>query len=144
MIRDRYPKTRCDECGNETVVEDPSYVEEVETDLPRETYAQVSNGMCLDLSGGHGMFTDEIFDKPGRQYTVLCHDCFVKVARVLPNIFPAGIGHHTQFSDEDDTSCCEYAWRLVDFKTPNDDDEQILVGDGNGRWVPRVSRDDTI
>jgi hypothetical protein len=143
MIRDRYPKTRCDECGNETIVEDPGYVEEVETDLPRDTYAQVSNGMCLDLSGGHGMFTDEIFDKPGRQYTVLCHDCFLKVARALPNLFQAGNCYHSQFSDDDEISCCEFSWKLPGAKSADEDDERILVGDGAGGWVP-LSRDDTI
>jgi hypothetical protein len=144
MIRDKYPKTRCDECGKETHVTDPKYVEEVDTDLPRETHAQVMNGMCLDLSGGYGMFTDTMFDHPGRARTVLCHDCFLKVARALPNLFPAGSGLHAQFHDEDDTSCCEYAWKMPGAKTLEEDDEIILVGDGRGGWVHAISRDDTI
>jgi hypothetical protein len=144
MIRDKYPKTRCDECGKETHVANPKYVEEVDTDLPRETYAQVMNGMCLDLSGGYGMFTDTMFDHPGRSRTVLCHDCFLNVARVLPNLFPAGSGLHSQLYDEEEMSCCEYSWKMPGAKTLEEDDEIILVGDGRGGWVHAISRDDTI
>jgi hypothetical protein len=144
MIKDRYPKTRCDECGSTVYVHDEKYVEEVDIDLPRETHAQVVNGMCLDLSGGYGMFTDEIFDTRGRRHTVLCHDCFLKVARALPNLFPAGTGLHSLFSDEREKSCCEFAWKMAGAKTPEEDDELVVVGDGNGGWTLPVSRDDTI
>lgn len=135
MIRDSYPKTRCDECNQDTHVHNPKYVEDVDIDYaPREEYPQVMNGMVLDLLGGYGMFVDFMFDEPEREMTVLCHDCFLKVARALPNIFRAGTPYHTLFEDEDEHSCCEFSWT----RTP---DDQLLFGDGEGNWV---SRDDSI
>jgi len=103
-----------------------------EMTIPRGKYMPVSSGFCLDFSGHHGGFTDDTNGK--LSHVILCHDCAVAVARVLPMIFKNSVGHHSmtdyELSMSGGRSCCEFAWKFG-----NGDD--VLIGDGRGGWIER-------
>lgn len=102
----------------------------------------VQSGWCLDLTGGYGMFNDDI-GAPGfsTNYVTLCHDCCLKVARALPGIFTTRRGMHSMTDDEKEKtggkSCCEFAWST-------DEHGCSVIGDGHGGWVEVVGPDGTI
>lgn len=137
--RDTYPVTDCDNCGEATSYESleahklrAAGESFDDITITEGSYVPVHNGLCLDLTGHYGGFTDSAFDSErSHRNVVLCHDCSLKVARALPGIFPKGSGLHSMFSDEEHTSCCEFAWSL------EKDTDVTLVGDGKGGWVPR-------
>lgn len=141
-IRSKYQITECDNCSGDAWIYDltspePEPGEEDKTISPKQ-YVPVMDGYCLDLTGHYGGFSDSIDGALAR--VILCHDCSVALARALPGIFPPGSAHHSMFADEDDTSCCEFAWR----SDPVKENDDILVGDGKGAWVPREQKLKTI
>ena len=124
-FRQNYKTTSCDNCKKDVLYFDFTNSD----DSAEQKYYQVHNGLCLNLSGHYGGFTDDIEDS-GRYRVTLCHDCCLAVARVLPNVFPQGKASHSMFHDESSTSCCEYAWDV------KENDDQVYIGDGKGGWVP--------
>ena len=135
----RYVFVDCDNCGNTTYADPPMGVrlpltdEDHEMSISDKAYVMVDNGLCLDLSGHYGGFTDDMGG--GEQARViLCHDCSAKIARLLPGVFKRGRGYHSMNSFEkeiyDGKSCCEFAWTTVSDAAPG----EYLVGDGYGGW----------
>jgi hypothetical protein len=101
--------------------------------IPPGKYLPADNGFCLDLTGHYGGFTDDI--NGDLSNVVLCHDCALAVARVLPGVFKKHYGHHSMRNSElktrNDESCCEFAWK-------SDANRGIYIGDGNGGWIKRT------
>ena len=97
-------------------------------------YRQIENGWCLNLTGGYGEFADDCFEENSPlQHVVLCHDCCLKIARMLPSLFPPGAGTHPPLANSgSDESCCEFNWSI-------DAHGCTVVGDGNGGWVERIA-----
>lgn len=99
--------------------------------IPAGKFLPVDTGFCLDLTGHYGGFTDDI--NGDLSNVVLCHECALAIARVLPGIFKKHSGHHSMTASELEAhgggSCCEFAWR-------SDGNGGTLVGDGNGGWIP--------
>lgn len=149
-IKDNYPVTECDNCGGDCHIydivkpnddlsfEDPSDpTSYLERSVDPHEYVPVERGFCLDLSGHYGGFTDAM-GPSGLHRVVLCHDCSANVARALPGIFRSGRGHHSMFSDEEHTSCCEFAWTFDPDSPPDEDGRRVVMtGDGSGGWVAR-------
>ena len=118
--------TTCSNCGEQTPCDDGAMTVNGEKPLLPH------NGFCLDLTGHYGGFTDDIDGTLA--FVVLCHDCSLAVARVLPGVFKKTTGWHSMFSDETHTSCCEFAWT---YDATNDNEVEVMIGDGAGGWIPR-------
>jgi len=75
------------------------------------------NGLLLpyETFGYYGGFSDSMRVLIGHQLSkewILCHDCVVKFLRTFPLLADSfGKGHHPC---EDNTPCCEFAWRGTD------------------------------
>lgn len=136
MINDRYPTSNCDECDEVVHVYSKTYIDDIDYLYGRDESISVVHGMCIDFSGGYNQFADFEDEDTSKKFTVLCHDCFLKVARVLPNIFKAQKGYHSQ-SDVDEASCCEFVWDI-------DENGRTIFGDGHGGWVEAAGPDDTV
>lgn len=123
----------CDSCGSDIrIIPAPG----LSTD-PEQTmsgYRQVENGWCLNLTGGYAEFSDDCFvENSPLLYVVLCHDCCLKIARMLPNLFPPGAGTHSPHTENSsDESCCEFNWSI-------DAHGCTVVGDGKGGWIERIA-----
>jgi hypothetical protein len=137
--RDKYPVTECDNCGADCTymsAEAMQFQSEGrsfdELALSEDAYVAVHGGYCLDLTGHYGGFTDDL-ERSNLSRVILCHDCALAVARVLPGIFGKSGARHSMFFDEEHTSCCEFAWK---FDKDESGKTTSLNGDGKGGWVP--------
>lgn len=91
----------CHECGSPVPLV-------LAADTPRigKEYAQVSNGLCIDLGGHYGGFNDAIGF--AERWTILCHDCSVKLYETFPNATGKydGFGLHPYSGEK----CCRFGW----------------------------------
>jgi hypothetical protein len=137
----RYLFVECDGCGNTAYADPPMGMrlplteEDHQMTIDETMYVMVDNGLCLDLSGHYGGFTDEAHGgAQGR--VILCHNCSVKIARLLPGVFRRGDGYHSMTDMQryihNGGSCCEFAWT-----TEGATEGEYLVGDGCGGWTTR-------
>jgi hypothetical protein len=74
---------------------------------PSDFYNQISDGLCLDISGGYGEFTDSMYSSV---YLNLCHDCSVKFWDQFARSknFNNNQGFHPSPSEN---KCCDYSWQ---------------------------------
>jgi hypothetical protein len=99
----------CDNCG--TIMptldgpNDPNVV-------PHNDYAQIEFGLCLNISGHYGGFTDKMVT----DWLYLCHDCVAKWLTMFPQIASRFEGGHPDFRAEGDLRCCEWSWRFEDYE----------------------------
>ena len=122
MTNDIYSTATCSNCENETRF----YITD-STSAGANEYLMIDSGMCIDLSGHYGGFNDSFGDEEMSQPSVLCHDCSLALARVLPGIFKKYSGYHPT-TRADGQSCCEFSWKEAD------DPLDHWVGDGRGGW----------
>lgn len=125
----------CDNCGADIQVLTSGASDEEERTLTG--HVQVRSGWCLNLTGGYGMFNDDVsivesvVEVP-TDNVALCHDCSLKIARALPGVFSSRNGLHSMTADEKEKlggkSCCEFAWEI------NENGDEV-IGDGWGGWV---------
>ncbi len=103
--------------------------------------------MAWEDFGYYGGFIDVYDDigMPPQSLWVWCHDCVVKLLKTFPllaNMIPRG-GHHCQ----DDTPCCNWAWRATEKfgKYEADERGELVPVSGahyqfaeNGAWVDKI------
>lgn len=123
-------KTECDECGKLMPL-DRGFVDSLQSDidLARSHFLQVEDGLCIDMDGYYGGFTDMMtgFSNPPKNpYWALCHDCCVRLFEAFPNCAARDKpGHPYETPGE---PCCRWGWTFI-----QDDDGKIIgteYGDG--------------
>lgn len=112
----------CSNCGAEVAV---FFVD------AKTGYIQVECGWFIDFTGGYAEFCDYA---PEQKYVLLCHDCSLAVARVLPGVFTPGSGTHSLQDGYGPESCCEFCWSF-------DGSGCVVVGDGYGGWIKKYDPD---
>ena len=68
-------------------------------------------GLDIIFSGGYGLFHDDI-DNRCIKSIVSCHDCSLKIIRMIPKFANDKGWHSVQECDDNYPLCCEYSWTL--------------------------------
>lgn len=73
-------------------------------------------GLEVSLIGGYGLFHDDI-ENHCEKKIVLCHDCSLKVIRMIPKFADDKGWHSVSYKSEDYPLCCEYSWSFEEGTT---------------------------
>lgn len=111
----RFGFSKCDECGEDC----PSFSQ---SSLPE--HGTVLNIVSMGYYAGFTDFFPGELDEKEENFR-LCHDCSVRLMKALPGL-GARIGSGCHPCD-DETPCCEWAWRTLD---------GALYTVNDGEWVP--------
>jgi hypothetical protein len=87
-------------------------------------YPFLDNGSEITINGGYGEFFDNINQPDGIKLTI-CHDCTLKLFRMIPKISADKINrlHSVSYFETNHPLCCEYSWTI--------DEEGLLDQQGN-------------
>lgn len=123
----------CTACGNETECNQQKFYPDNGWVLPFDTF------------GYYGGFSDDISvligERRSREW-ILCHDCVAKLLSLFPRLTATlERGLH---NCENDTPCCEFAWRATPIfgKYEHDENGRLVPVSGahyqvveNGKWI---------
>lgn len=84
-----------------------------EREFPEYNGGVPDRGLEIIFSGGYGLFHDDI-DNRCIKSIVACHDCVLKVIRMIPKFANEKGWHSVSEWDECEPLCCEYSWTQDD------------------------------
>ncbi|RLD00185.1 MAG: hypothetical protein DRI65_16620 [Chloroflexota bacterium] len=128
--------TECDECGEQMPLDKwfvDALAKKTDEELEDSHFLQVVDGMCINMDGYYGGFTDMMagFKTPTTSpYWALCHDCCVKLYEAFPNCAARSKpGHPYETPGE---PCCKWGWTFR-----HDEDGKITGTEfGDGSFMP--------
>ena len=84
-------------------------------------YPFLDNGSQITINGGYGEFFDTI-DQPNGIMLTICHDCTLKLFRMIPKLSADKINrlHSVSYFEANHPLCCEYSW-TIDEQGPRDE-----------------------
>jgi hypothetical protein len=85
----------------------------------------LDNGSQITISGGYSEFFDHFsLDEPNSISINLCHDCTLKIFRMIPKLSSDKFSnnHSVAYFEENHPLCCEYSWTI------NPDDQTVISG----------------
>lgn len=80
-------------------------------------------GSVIIFEGGYGEFIDLT-----KVVAQICHDCTLKIFRMIPKLKNLKGMHSVSIYDESYPLCCEYSWTLPDDYKYGDDDSTTIYG----------------
>ena len=85
--------------------------------------AYAERGSTITFVGGYGEFIDLVDIS-----ALLCHDCTLKLFRMIPKLKNFKGMHSVSIYDDSYPLCCEYAWTLPDDFKFGDDSSKTIYG----------------